>query len=127
MTGTVSKVEDGLVDRLAAVRTIEITTSGHRSRRPVRLEIWWFHFEKRFIITGTPGPRHWLANLRAEPRMIVHALGLDLPATARPVSDRAFRRRFFTQSNEEVDWYLSQSSLDELVDTAPMVEVVLAP
>jgi deazaflavin-dependent oxidoreductase (nitroreductase family) len=120
-------VEDGLVDRLAATRTIEITTLGRRSGQPVRIEIWWFHFENRFIITGTPGRRGWLANLRAEPRMTVHALGQDLPADARMLTDRAFRRRFFTQPNAEVGWYLSQSQLDELVDRAPMIEVLLAP
>jgi deazaflavin-dependent oxidoreductase (nitroreductase family) len=125
--GTVSGVDDGLVDRLAATRTIEITTLGRRSGQPVRIEIWWLHVENRFIITGTPGRRGWLANLRAEPQMTVHALGQDLPANARLVTDRAFRRRFFTQPNAEVDWYLSQSSLDELVDTAPMIEVLLAP
>lgn len=117
-------MDDGLVDRLAATRTIEITTLGHRSRRPVRIEIWWFRFEDRFIITGTPGPRDWLANLQADPRMIVHVLGQNLPATARPLTDRGFRRRFFTQPNGEVGWYLSQSNLDQLVDTAPMVEVL---
>jgi len=123
--GTVSGVEDGLVERLAATRTIEITTVGHRSGRPVRIEIWWFQFEERFVITGTPGPRDWLANLRADPRIVVHALGQDLPATTRPLTDRAFRRRFFTQPDAEVGWYLSQSSLDRLVDAAPMIEVLL--
>lgn len=125
--GTVVTMEDGLVDRLAATRTIEITTFGHRSGRPVRIEIWWFHFEKRFIITGIPGPRDWMANLRADPRMIVHALGRSLPASAQPVTDRAFRHRFFAQPNAEVGWYLEQSQLDRLVDTAPMVEVLLTP
>lgn len=120
-------MEDDLVDRLAAIRTIEITTVGHRSGRPVRIEIWWFHFESRFIITGTPGPRDWMANLRADPRMIVHALGQSLPASVQPVTDRAFRRRFFTHPNAEVGWYLAQSQLDRLVDAAPMVEVLLAP
>jgi len=60
-------VENGLVDRLAATRTIEITTLGRRSGRPARTEIWRFHFETRFLITGTPGPRDWLANLRTAP------------------------------------------------------------
>jgi deazaflavin-dependent oxidoreductase (nitroreductase family) len=120
-------VDDCLVERLAATRTIEITTLGRRSGRPVRIEIWWFHFENRFIITGTPGRRAWLANLRAESRMTVHALGQDLPADAREVTERAFRRRFFTQPNAQVGWYLSQSPLDELVDAAPMIEVLLAP
>ena len=118
-------MKDDLVDRLAGIRTIEISTVGRRSGRPVRIEIWWFHFERRFLITGTPGPRDWLANLQADPRMIVHALGEDLPAIARPLTDRDFRRRFFTQPDADVDWYLSQAPLDQLVATAPMIEVLL--
>jgi deazaflavin-dependent oxidoreductase (nitroreductase family) len=118
-------MDDGFRDRLAATRTIDITTVGRRSGRPVRIEIWWFRFEERFLITGTPGPRDWLANLQADPRMTVHVLGHDLPAVARPLADPPFRRRFFTQSNPEVTWYRSQAELEELVEHAPMVEVVL--
>lgn len=118
-------MEDDLLDRLVSTRTIEITTAGRRSGRKVRIEIWWFHFEDRFLITGTPGPRDWLANLETDPRMTVHVLGRDLAAIARPVTDREFRGRFFAQSNAEVDWYRAQAELDELVDRAPMIEVVL--
>jgi deazaflavin-dependent oxidoreductase (nitroreductase family) len=114
-----------LRDRLAATRTIEITTTGCRSGRAVRIEIWWFEFEDRFVVTGTPGPRAWLANLHADPRLTVHALGRDFPATSRPLNDRAFRRRFFIQANPEVEWYRAQAPLDLLVDTAPMVEVFI--
>jgi deazaflavin-dependent oxidoreductase (nitroreductase family) len=109
--------------RLAAVRTVEITTVGRRSRRPARIEIWWFHFEDRFVITGTPGRRDWLANVRADPRIVVHALGHDHQATTSFVEDLAFRRRFFAQSNPEVHWYTTQAGLADLVSTAPMIEV----
>jgi deazaflavin-dependent oxidoreductase (nitroreductase family) len=118
-------VDGDLLDRLAACRTIGITTTGRRSGRAARTEIWWFRFEGRFVVTGTPGPRDWLANLRADPRLTVHALGLDLPAEARPVPDRAFRRRFFTQPDGDVVWYRSQAELAELVEDAPMIEVLL--
>jgi deazaflavin-dependent oxidoreductase (nitroreductase family) len=111
--------------RLAAVRTVEITTTGRRTGRPSRVEIWWFRFEGRFVITGTPGRRDWLANLRADPQLVVHALGADHPATAVPIEDAAFRRRFFTQSNAEMRWYVGQAELVELVETAPMIEVRL--
>jgi hypothetical protein len=120
-------MDDGLLEQLAATRTIEVTTIGRRSRRQVRIEIWWFRFEERFVITGTPGPRDWLANLQTDPRLVVHLPGHDLPAVARPLTDRDFRRRFFTQPNAEVTWYRSQAELDGLVDKAPMVEVLLKP
>jgi deazaflavin-dependent oxidoreductase (nitroreductase family) len=113
-----------LVAGLAGVRTIRITTTGRRSGRPVHTEIWWFHFEDRFVITGTPGPRDWLANAQADPRIVVHVLGQDLHATTVPVTDQAFRSRFFAQSDPEVHWYTEQAELSDLVSSAPMIEVL---
>jgi len=112
-------VNEDLAAGLAATRTIEITTIGRRTGRPVRIEIWWFRVDGRFIITGTPGRRDWLANLQADPRLVVHVLGRDLPATARLVAEPDFRRRFFAQSNAEVRWYTSQAQFDDLVETPP--------
>ncbi|MEM9654616.1 MAG: nitroreductase family deazaflavin-dependent oxidoreductase [Actinomycetota bacterium] len=110
-------------DELAAIRTLDITTYGRRSGQPRRIEIWWFRIDGRFIITGTPGPRDWFANLVADPRIIIHAGGVDHPGTAVPVTDEAFRRAVFT--DEQTGWYNDQSELDTLVDTAPMVEITL--
>lgn len=117
-------MDSDLVADLAGVRTIRITTTGRRSGRPVHTEIWWFHFEDRFIITGTPGPRDWLANTRLAPRIVVHVLGQDLPATTVPVDDHEYRSRFFAQSVPEVRWYTEQAELDDLVSNAPMIEVI---
>jgi deazaflavin-dependent oxidoreductase (nitroreductase family) len=111
------------LDALAARQTIDITTTGRRSGQPKRIEIWWFRVDGRFIITGTPGPRDWVANLRADPRLIVHADGRDVPATASFVDDEVFRRFVFTRP--QTSWYSSQAELDKLVATAPMVEVRL--
>jgi hypothetical protein len=46
--------------------------------------------EGRFYITGTPGDRDWVANLRADPHLVVHLkrrAGLDVDARAVPVTD----------------------------------------
>lgn len=110
-------------ETLASQLTIDITTRGRRSRRPARIEIWWFRFEDRFIITGTPGPRDWFANIKADPRMTVHATGVDLAATATVIEDDGFRRRFF--SAPEHSWYKDQAGLERLVADAPMIELVL--
>lgn len=109
------------ISQLARIRTIDFTTIGRRSGRPVRIEIWWFYFEDRFIVTGTPGLRDWLANVLANPAVTVHARSGDYPAVARVVIDLAFRRRFFT--DRATRWYSNQSQLEELVATAPMIEV----
>lgn len=109
--------------RLALHRTIDLTTIGRRSGEPRRIEIWWFHVEDRFIITGTPGRRDWLANISANPEVTVHVDGLDIPARAEPIEDAEFRRRVFTHPH--ISWYKSQAGLDRLVDTSPMVEIHL--
>jgi len=111
--------------RLASQRTIDLTTVGRRSGQPRRVEIWWFHVDERFIITGSPGRRDWLANIRANPNVIIHIDGQDLAATAREVFDTGFRRRVFTRP--ETSWYKTQAQLDLLVETAPMVEIHLNP
>jgi len=108
--------------RLARLRTIDLTTYGRRSGSPRRIEIWWFHIDDRFIITGTPGRRDWLANVTARPEVIIHADGLDLRANVRVITDPESRRRVFT--DPEVSWYRTQSELDRLVAEAPMIEVL---
>ena len=81
--------------------------------------------EDRFFITGTPGPRDWLANLRADPNLLVHvAVGadeLELAASATEVTDEPTRR--LVLEHLTTSWYRGQSPLDQLVATAPMVEV----
>ncbi|HUG74355.1 MAG TPA: nitroreductase family deazaflavin-dependent oxidoreductase [Acidimicrobiia bacterium] len=108
--------------RLAAQRTIDLTTFGRRSGLPRRIEIWWFHVDGRFVITGTPGRRDWLANVKARPEVIIHAGGMDIPAAVRPITDTEFRRRLFT--DPEVTWYRTQAELDHLIADAPMIEVL---
>ena len=111
--------------RLATQRTVNLTTIGRQSGKSRTVEIWWFRFEDRFIITGTPGRRDWLANIRANPAVIVHTRMGELRGTAREVLDPAYRQRFFESS--ETRWYSTQSGLESLVAEAPMVEIVLAP
>lgn len=111
--------------RLARTRTIDLTTFGRRSGRPVRIEIWWFHIDGRFVVTGTPGPRHWLANVLTDPRVIVHTGHGDHPGTARAITDRSFRRRVFT--DPATRWYSTQAPLEALVAGSPMIEIALAP
>lgn len=107
---------------LAAQRTIDLTTKGRRSGMPRRIEIWWFHVEGRFIVSGTPGRRDWLANITADPSVVIHVNGEDIPARAVLVEDMEFRRRFFTQRS--TSWYATQAQLDRLIDSAPMVEIL---
>jgi deazaflavin-dependent oxidoreductase (nitroreductase family) len=111
-------------DELRDDPTIDITTTGRRSGRPRRIEIWMLDVDGRFFITGTPGRRDWLANLLARPSLIVHLkrhAHADLGARAAPVDDPATRRRVIEHLSAH--WYRSQSPVDDLVATAPMVEI----
>ena len=104
--------------------TIDITTTGRRSGQPRRIEIWMMVVDDRFFITGTPGPRDWLANLRADPEFVVHVrttTPADLDAVASEVVDEPTRR--VVLEHLTTSWYRGQAPLDELVATAPMVEV----
>jgi hypothetical protein len=81
----------------------------------------------RFFITGTPGLRDWLANLGADPSLVVHLkrrAGIDLPARATRVADDATRHAVLEHLTAA--WYRTQQPLDVLVETSPMVEVVFA-
>lgn len=108
-------------DVLARTRTIDLTTFGRRSGRPARIEIWWFRVLGRFVITGTPGPRDWYANVLANPAVIIHANGDDYPGVATPITDPVFREAVFT--DPQISWYSTQAQLDDLVVRAPMVEI----
>ena len=117
-------VDQTTIDRLARTRTVDLVTLGRRSGQLRRVEIWWFHFEDRFIVTGTSGRRDWYANVLADPNVAIETRYGDFPGLARVVTDPQFRQRFFT--DRAAGWYSTQSELTALVDTAPMIEVVLA-
>jgi dipeptidyl aminopeptidase/acylaminoacyl peptidase len=104
--------------------TIDITTVGCRSGEPRRIEIWMLHIDGRFFITGTTGRRDWVANLQADPQLVVHLkrhAHADLPALATPVVDDATRRTVL--EHPSATWYREQQPLDELLRSAPMVEI----
>ena len=83
------------IDRSASVeqRTIDITTTGRKSGKPRRIEIWFYRFEESIYLSGMPGPRtrDWLANLMADPHFIFHlkhGVVADLPAVCNWQAER---------------------------------------
>jgi hypothetical protein len=79
----------------------------------------------RFFITGTPGRRDWLANLRANSALVVHLHAqppADVAAHAFEVIDEP--TRLLVIGHVTAGWYRSQSTPDELLANAPMVEVM---
>ena len=86
---------DRVAHALAQGGIIDITTTGRSSGQPRRIEIVFFNVDGRVYITGLPGTRGWLANLKADPRLTFHLKRgpvADLPGTARIVTEEAERR-----------------------------------
>ncbi len=115
-----------------AERTIDITTRGARSGLPRRIEVWFHRVDGRWYLTGTPGPRSWYANLRADPGFTVHlkhGVTADLPATAVAV-DEPTRRRVITavlalQDRPEIAARVSRrQNFDDWFARSPLVEIV---
>jgi len=108
--------------------TCDITTTGRRSGRPRRIEIWYFVVDGQVYLTGTPGPRDWYANLQADPRLTFHVkegARADLPARAAAVGDPAERRRVMGAVMRSNSWFRAQPfDLDAWVAGSPLVEVV---
>ena len=112
-------------EALAKDLTIDLTTTGRTSGEPRRIEIWMLKIGDRIVITGTPGPRDWFANLLADPSCTIHLkerVRADLPAVATPITDPALRTEVF--EHIEATWYRRQGEdLETLVAEAPMVEI----
>lgn len=111
------------LDVLKDTLIINLSTIGRKSGQWSRIEIWWFYIEGRFVITGTPGPRDWYANVLANPAIRIHAGDAEWSGTALPITDEAARRRVLTDS--ATSWYSTQSELDALIAGSPMIELRL--
>ena len=104
--------------------TCEISTLGRRSGSVRRIEIWYVVVDGRIVLTGTPGSRHWLANLRAHPEAVLHLRepASDLEVVAHEVTDAAMRRHLIEQAWRLQPWYAAQPyAIDDWVSGSPMV------
>jgi deazaflavin-dependent oxidoreductase (nitroreductase family) len=117
--------DDPIAAALRQGGIIDITTTGRTSGEPRRIEIVFFNVHGRLYITGLPGSRAWLANLKADPGMTLHlkrGLTADLAATAREVTDEAERRAVATAACRA---WKRDDQVEAFVAGSPMIEVVL--
>jgi hypothetical protein len=124
---------DAILRSLLDERTVDIVTTGRRSKTARTTEIWTTVVGGTTYICGTPNasqpgverkPRDWLANLVTTPEFVVRlktSVPVDLPATAVRVNDPAERRRVLTAPNTE--YYRNAVSLDAAIAHSPMVRV----
>ncbi|MFV2038841.1 MAG: nitroreductase family deazaflavin-dependent oxidoreductase [Acidimicrobiales bacterium] len=118
-------MEADVARALATDVTIDLTTTGRRSGRPRRIEIWLLVIDGHLYLTGTPGPRDWFANLLARPACTIHLkqrVRVDIAALAHPVTDAQLRRHVL--GHRDASWYREQGDdLDFLLADAPLVEL----
>ena len=120
-------MDDAIQMALEKDLVIDITTTGKRTGRPSRIEIWFHNVDGQLYIIGTPGPRDWYANLAANPEFIFHlkvSAQADLPCRATPVRDTSRRREIFQRILEQSQGRRELGvSLDQWVDESPLVHV----
>ena len=120
-------MDDTIRTALSRGGVIDITTTGRRTGAPRRIEIVFHRIDGRMWISGIPSRRRraWIANLAADPSLIVHLKGpiavADLPATARIVEDPAERRHVL----ERVARAWNRTDLDTMVAMSPLIEVTI--
>ena len=79
-------------------QVIDLTTTGRRTGQLRRIEIFLHTDDGQLFITGMPRAdrtRDWIYNVEADPHVVVHlkqSVVVDVPATARVVSDPEERR-----------------------------------
>ena len=104
-------------------QTIDITTTGRKTGRLRRIEIWFHNVDDRIFITGLPGKRDWYANMLANPHFIFHlknTVHADLPAKAIPVVDETQRREILGRIILTLD---APQDFEAWVADSPLVEV----
>ena len=93
-----SPLSDATRAALNHSQLIDLTTTGRRTGRPRRIEIFLHHDHGRLFITGMPRAdrtRDWIHNIGADPHVVVHlkqSVVADVPAVARVVTDADERR-----------------------------------
>jgi deazaflavin-dependent oxidoreductase (nitroreductase family) len=104
--------------------TCDVSTIGRRSGAVRRVEIWYVIVDGQIVLTGTPGPRSWLANLRLHPEAVLHLRdpSRDLAVLGREVTDHERRRHVAEEAGRLQPWYAEQPySIDDWVADSPMV------
>ncbi len=110
-------------------KTVDITTIGRRSRRPRRIETWFYRSRGRYFLSGSPGTRDWQANLIANPNMKFHlkeSITRTLDATAVHIKDPDERRSIISGFDRfrEGATTMYGSDLDAWVESSPLIELL---
>ena len=106
---------------------IDLTTTGRRTGRPRRIEIFLHEEDGRLFITGMPRAdrtRDWIHNITADPHVVIHlkeSISADIPLTARVVSDPTERRPFIEAAARR--W--GRTDVGEMLQHSPLIVLTL--
>src|SRR5688572_12547867 len=80
--------DKAVLDAAQTEREIEFTTFGRVTNAPTRVVIWITPLEgKLYLRSGGGMGRDWTKNLAAHGKGVIHMGGVDVPVTARHVTD----------------------------------------
>ena len=103
----------------ASARTVDISTTGARTGRTRRIEIWFYRVDGEIYLTTQPARRSWYANLLAHPEFTFHLKNgarADLAARAEPVLDRDERQHIFGAIVDDLNQPLHRGYLSQPVE-----------
>ena len=109
-------------------QVIDLTTTGRRTGRPRRIEIFLHEEDGRLFISGMPRAdrtRDWIHNITADPHVVVHlkqTVSADIPMTARVVTGLAERRPFI----EAAARHWGRTDVDEMLQHSPLIVLTTA-
>ena len=118
-------MEEAIRTALEHDLVIDITTTGRKTGRPHRKEIWFHNVDGQLYITGSPGRRDWYANLLAHPEFTFHlkrSARADLPARATPIRNSAKRREILQKIQQRLQRRVG-INVEEWVERSPLVQV----
>jgi deazaflavin-dependent oxidoreductase (nitroreductase family) len=116
-------VDENIRTALHRSQVIDLTTTGRRTGRTRRIEIFLHEEDGRLFISGMPRAdrtRDWIHNITADPQVVVHlkqTVSADIPMTARVVTDLAERRPFIEAAARR--W--GRTDVDEMLQHSPLI------
>jgi deazaflavin-dependent oxidoreductase (nitroreductase family) len=120
-------VDENTSTALYRSQVIDLTTTGRRTGRPRRIEIFLHEEGGRLFISGMPRAdrtRDWIHNIAADPHVVVHlkqSISADIPLTARVVTDLAERRPFIEAAARR--W--GRTDVDEMLRHSPLIVLTM--
>jgi len=116
-------VHEDTLNALHHSQVIDLTTTGRRTGQARKIEIFLHDKDGLLFISGMPRAdrtRDWIHNITADPHVVVHlkrSMTMDIPATARVVTDLAERRPLMEAAAER--W--GRTDVEEMVQHSPLI------